>query len=268
LIEFEAFLTRNDVRFPAVQIVKDGQNVALNSYARELRIGSYVSDGLIDMDLVAEAYRQKGTVVAQLLQNSFPSLAEFAQELSSFILGKVDVHAFLTPSNAQGLSAHYDTASAFLIQLRGAKRWRLYEMQIEAPTSEQTFSDSIPVRGEPIADITLTPGDVLYIPRGLPHSGLTFDKESLHLTVVLFPKSWIDIFSSLLEECQKEEDFRKAPFEFTLFGETNVKTAKQWRTLVERFLASGIESGIPQKARVSQIISPASRRSRWHGTLK
>ena len=95
--ELDAFFSRNDVRYPSVQVVKDGRNLSLVEYARQLKIGTYHSDGLIDMDLVASVYRKGGTVLAQLMQNSFVRLAEFSQAIASFIYGKVDVHAFLTP---------------------------------------------------------------------------------------------------------------------------------------------------------------------------
>jgi ribosomal protein L16 Arg81 hydroxylase len=261
--DFEAFLSRNDVRYPAIQVVKNGQNVALSDYARQLKIGTYASDGLISMDSVAEAYRNKGTVVVQLMQNSFTNLAEFSRALGSFLHARVDVHGFLTPPSAQGLSAHYDAASAFLIQLRGAKRWRLYAMRVEAPGPDQTFDATEPITGNPIDEIQLSPGDVLYLPRGLPHEGLTLDTYSLHLTVVPFPQSWIEILSSVLLECQKEEDFRKAPVEPLVGTFSCAAWADKWSTLLQRFTTQARCSAASPIVGAPHVISPRSRRGRW-----
>jgi ribosomal protein L16 Arg81 hydroxylase len=259
--ELDAFFSRNDVRFPSVQVVKEGRNVALGKYARQLKIGSYRSDGLIDMDLVAEAYRKGSTILVQLMQNSFVGLAEFAEALRCFFRSKIDVHAFLTPPNAQGLKAHYDAASAFLIQLRGAKQWRLYEMQVEAPA--QSFDASRPITGSPIAEVTLGQGDVLYLPRGLPHEGVTLDAESVHLTVVLFPPSWLEILSSVLKECQKDEGFRMAPSELVTNSFAGPGPTGTWTTLVQQFTAQAKSDAWLETVAAPHVISPRSRRGRW-----
>jgi len=261
--EFDRFFSRNDVRYPALQMVKAGRNLPLGDYTRPLKIGTYSSDGLIDMDRVAQAYRNGGTVIVQLMQNSFASLAEFAKSLGVFLRGRVDVHAFMTPSAAQGLGAHYDAASAFLIQLRGEKRWRLYQLEMEAPAPDQTFNARDPIKGNPIDEITLHAGDVIYLPRGLPHEGLTFDSDSLHLTVVLFPKSWIDIFSSVLRECEKDEDFRKAPTGYFVDDGSAADLSEAWFALGKRFAAQASQVNRIATGDIFNVVSPRSRRGRW-----
>lgn len=261
--EFDAFLARNDVRYPALQIVKDGRNVSLGDYTRQLKIGSYSSDGLVDMDLVAQAYRKGATVIVQIMQNSFANLAEFSTALGSFFHSKIDVHAFLTPAAAQGLSAHYDAASAFLIQLRGEKRWRLYDLEVEAPAPDQTFDARNPIKGDPIDEITLRSGDVVYLPRGLPHEGLTIESDSLHLTVVIFPKSWIEILSMVLRECQRNEEFRKTAVPPLVSTRNGVDLAKTWAKLVQQFTAQAGATGWSTIADIPQVVSPRLRRGRW-----
>ena len=261
--QFDAYLSRNDVRYPAIKIVKSARNVPLNDYARQIKLGSYASDGLIDMDLVADAYRKGGTVVVQLMEKSFVNLAVFSEALGAFFQTGVAVHGFLTPPGAQGLGAHYDTASAFLIQLRGSKRWRLFGLEVEAPTPDQTFDASKPIKGEPLDEIMLRAGDVVYIPRGLPHEGLTVDEESLHLTVVVAPKTWIDIFASILRECQKSEEFRKAPSELIIDAIGDPGMEEKWAKLVGRFNSAATLGTWRSVNETSELVSPASRLGRW-----
>ncbi len=263
LRELDAFFSRNDVRYPAVQVIENGRNLPLDRFARQVKIGSYHSDGLIDMDLVAEAYRKGATVLVQLMQNSFVGLAEFSEAIGSFIRGKIDVHAFLTPPNSQGLTAHYDAASAFLIQWRGTKRWRLYELQVEAPGSNQTFGTNRTIKGNVVDEITLQPGDVLYLPRGLPHEGMTVGTESLHLTVVLFPKSWLDILSAILKECQKSEPFRMATSAIVTNSLANPHVAETWNNLVQQFTSRATNGDWQEFVDVPHVISPRSRHGRW-----
>jgi len=256
-----ALLSRNDVRYPSVSMVQDGRSRPLSGYSWPIRIGSYSAEGLIDPDRVCRGYDDGQTIILQLLQNSSEALAEFTITLSAFFRCRVDVHAFLTPPHARGLTAHYDTASAFLIQVRGSKRWRLYAMHTEAPLPDQRPANEKPVEGEPIDDLVLKTGDVLYLPRGLPHEGIALEEESWHLTVVLFPNTWIDLLRSSLRRCQVEqEDFRRAPSEFVLEG---ADLSNCLETLSK--LGSGIEFANPDTHPSSETppVSPGRRRGRW-----
>lgn len=263
LPELDAFLSRNDVRYPTLKIVKSGRNVPLGEYSRQLKIGAYTSDGLIDMDLVADAYRNGGTVVVQLMEKSFASVAAFSNALGSFFLTSVAVHGFLTPPGAQGLGAHYDTASAFLIQLRGSKRWRFYGLKIEAPAPDQTFNSNDPISGEPIEEITLKAGDVVYIPRGLPHEGVTLDEESLHLTVVLATKTWSEILSCVLQQCQNAAQFRQSPSELLLDGVKDPAFAEKWSVLAQEFASIAKSESWVHVGESGKVVSPETRRGRW-----
>ena len=255
----DEFLSRNDVRYPSISMVKDGAARPLSEYSRPLKIGTYLSEGLIDMDRVFKGYSNGQTIILQLMQNGINSLAEFCAKLSVFFRCKVDAHGFLTPANSQGLSAHYDTASAFLIQLKGAKRWRLYDLAIDAPCSEQTFDSRNPIKGAPIDEIVLNAGDVLYLPRGLPHEGLALKSESLHLTVVLFPKTWLEILGSALAVCEvNDEEFRKAPPE--LFGESGMPELKNNLAV----FAAKLRDHVPQEnLKGINLTTPNFRRGRW-----
>jgi hypothetical protein len=53
----------------------------------------------------------------------------------------------------------------------GAKRWRLYNRPdcARAPGATKTTEFTAAQLGEPTAELTLRPGDVLYLPRGVVH---------------------------------------------------------------------------------------------------
>jgi len=95
-------------------------------------------------------------------------------------------NAYLTPAGSQGFSPHYDDIEAFVIQTEGKKRWKVYKPRnpaealprFSSPNFEQ---DEI---GEPILDVDLEPGDILYMPRGTIHQAKSSaDTHSLHITV-------------------------------------------------------------------------------------
>ena len=103
----------------------------------------------------------------------------------------VGANVYLTPPGSQGFAPHYDDIEAFVLQLEGQKRWRLYDPrtpdEVLPRVSSQNFEQD--ELGECILDVVLEPGDLLYFPRGVIHQAVTQDENhSLHITVSTYQK--------------------------------------------------------------------------------
>ena len=75
-----------------------------------------------------------------------------------------------------GVGAHTDQYDVFLIQGKGKRRWR-----VGRPGNHRS---NVPHKDlqqigefEPVIDVELAPGDILYIPPGWPHDGVTLDNS-------------------------------------------------------------------------------------------
>lgn len=113
----------------------------------------------------------------------------------------VGANVYLTPPGTQGFAPHYDDIEAFVLQLEGKKRWKLYnprdEMESLPRFSSGNFTDADV--GEPILNIELEPGDLLYFPRGTIHQATTSDVHSLHITVSTYQRNtWGDFLEKLV----------------------------------------------------------------------
>ncbi|XP_060823443.1 ribosomal oxygenase 1 [Bombus pascuorum] len=114
----------------------------------------------------------------------------------------VGANCYLTPPNSQGFAPHYDDIEAFILQIEGKKRWRLYKPrnvnEYLPRYSSKNFSQS--EIGEPMLDTVVNAGDLLYLPRGTIHQGETIDNtHSLHITLSVYQKnSWGDFLEKLL----------------------------------------------------------------------
>ena len=129
---------------------------------------------------------------------SFKKCLAILQEFFGCFVG---ANSYLTPPNSQGFAPHYDDIEAFIIQIEGKKRWRLYKPRNEdylARFSSKNFDQS--EIGEPFMDTVLNAGDLLYFPRGTIHQGETIDNtHSLHITLSVYQKnSWADFLEKLL----------------------------------------------------------------------
>ncbi|HEV2866695.1 MAG TPA: cupin domain-containing protein [Allosphingosinicella sp.] len=174
---------------------------------------SYVDDrGRVSSVAVAEHYMRGATIILPHLHDSLFNLGEFCRSLEEVFSCHVQTNIYLTPSGNQGFPPHYDNHDVFVMQISGAKAWRLYGAPVETPYRGEQFELSRHEPGEVTETFTLSAGDCVYIPRGLMHDAENVGEEpSLHITVGLITKTWADLMLEAISELALgEPDFRRS----------------------------------------------------------
>jgi bifunctional lysine-specific demethylase and histidyl-hydroxylase NO66 len=195
------------IRIPAFRLVREGAPLPAADYTQEIawRPGSF--DGLARVDRVAEEYAAGATIVLQALHLHWHPAALYCRGLEQGLGFPVQANAYATPASAQGFAVHHDTHDVFVLQVSGRKRWRVYAPVLELPLGPQRWSGADP--GEPVDELTLEPGDTLYLPRGWPHEAVAQEEDSLHLTIGLHPPTRLDALRAALDECGDDVEFRR-----------------------------------------------------------
>ena len=80
---------------------------------------------------------------------------------------------------------------------------------LELPLKNQRYRSALGEPGEPVLDVTLRAGDTLYLPRGWLHQALTSDDDSLHITLGINVRRWIDEARAELDEAESDLAFRQ-----------------------------------------------------------
>lgn len=155
-------------------------------------------------------WERGATIVLQGLHLHRPELGAFCRSLERALGHPAQVNAYYTPRAAQGLPVHHDTHDVFVLQVAGEKRWLVYDPAFELPLKNQKYSSELGEPGEPVHDLVLRSGDMLYLPRGWLHEALTSEADSLHLTVGVNVVTWLDAFKAALDECGGELGFRRS----------------------------------------------------------
>jgi JmjC domain len=180
-------------RTPTFRLVRDGATLAPSTYCRSAGIGHRTIDDVVQPNRVLELHAAGATIVVQGLQLTSPHLARLANNLALDLEHPVQVNAYLTPAAAKGLELHFDYHDVFVVQLDGAKRWRVWEplartrLPVKAARVAMPTFDEL---GAPMLDRTFQAGDVLYMPRGFPHAAETVDAASAHLTIGVVSLAW------------------------------------------------------------------------------
>ncbi len=196
-------LLSRGTRAPAFRVVRDGATVARRDVTRTAGIGNRDLDDVIAPTVVVDRYRRGDTVVLQGLHHTDPHMARLANNLALALDHPVQINAYLSPAAARGLELHFDYHDVFVVQLGGAKRWRIWSPLLRTvdPVRGQhhialpTFDEL----GEPLLDLHLRAGDVLYLPRGFPHAAETVEEASDHLTIGLVAITWHRVLRKAVE---------------------------------------------------------------------
>jgi len=206
----EAIISSSDLRYPAIQLAKNGAYLAAEAYTRNVKHGSEFFNGVPDIAQIQSEYRSGATVVLPALQRTWAPLRDLCDALENEFSHPVHANAYLTPGDSPGFTPHYDAHEVFVLQIAGSKRWRLFEPPLRLPHRTQTFSPTGFVLPAPIAELELDPGDLLYLPRGYVHAAHTSQSHSAHVTVGMTVYTWVELLAELVGASKEIADFRTA----------------------------------------------------------
>jgi lysine-specific demethylase/histidyl-hydroxylase NO66 len=187
--------------------------IDLTNHKNPIQRDAYVDEsGRISRVAVAEEYLKGATIILPQFHDSMFNLGEFCRALEEVFSCHIQTNIYLTPSGNQGFSPHYDNHDVFVMQIAGAKAWRLYGVPVETPFRGEQFELGHHEPGPVTQEFTLSPGDCVYLPRGLMHDAENVgDEPSLHITVGLITKTWADLLlESIAELALSSPDFRRS----------------------------------------------------------
>jgi hypothetical protein len=239
LSDMDSILSSHDLKFPAIQLVKNGARLPPPQYTTPRDFKGTPVGEVVDLVRMFAEYQQGATIVLADLHSSWAPLARLCASMEQFLSHPTQTNVYLTPPGAQGFSAHYDTHDVFILQMAGSKRWRLYGSPVKLPTKSNPYPFPGSDPGSPTADFVLRAGDLLYLPRGCVHDALTSESVSLHVTLGINTYTWADLFQEALEALsQRDVRFRRSlPIGFALShtaaGRLQAESGPLLRTLLE-----------------------------------
>ncbi len=195
------------------------------------------------------AFHEGETLSLTGLHSFWPAVGHLTASLQEDLDARVNVNCYLTRAGSQGFSLHFDTHDVLVLQVGGAKDWFLYDPVVQLPISSFEYAGHIgagyntmvPEDGARLRrKIRLRSGDLLYMPRGLPHKAIASDEPSLHLTVGIHSLYWADVLKAAVDLLAvKEVDLRRTlPPAFFAEGEPPAGLEARFRELLALAQAS------------------------------
>jgi len=137
------------------------------------------------------------TLVVQAVNHWSPEVAELVKPFAFIPKWRLDdvMISYAVPGG--GVGPHIDLYDVFICQGSGRRRWRVGDVG----NHRQFAAHAALLHTDPfeaIIDTELLPGDILYIPPGFPHDGVTLE-ESMSFSVGFRAKSACDMLSGLAD---------------------------------------------------------------------
>ncbi|MFD7588338.1 cupin domain-containing protein [Kitasatospora sp. NPDC059811] len=197
--DLNSILSTHRLEPPRLRLSADGETLPAHRYATATtnrRAATW--HRLQPADLHARL-AEGASLVLDAIDEIHPPIRSAAEDLERFVGTPVQANAYASWTKREGFGTHWDDHDVVVVQLDGAKRWRLYGPTRTAPTWRDVEAPAEPT-GEPIADLVLTAGDMLYLPRGWWHA-VTADQgsESLHLTFGLVSHTGADLLGWVVD---------------------------------------------------------------------
>lgn len=135
----------------------------------------------LNRGIVEDHLSRGASLVLEGLDIVFPEINAFCAAIDA---SKADILsnavAFFSQRGAEAYGGHCDSDDVLVIHLAGQKKWRLHARQ--APRRVELGSMTPERMGPLRKEVTLNPGDALFIKGGTPHQVETVSPFSLHLS--------------------------------------------------------------------------------------
>ena len=151
--------------------------------------------------------KQGSTLIIDRFDKKNEKIALFTAGIRESLVDRIQVNCYVSWTGKQGFDCHYDTHDVFILQIEGKKHWKVFEATTQNPLKKLKHFDFVPPE-EPYLELTLSKGDVLYIPKGHWHYAIS-ETSSVHLTLGILNRTGIDFLKWFADELRENVVFRK-----------------------------------------------------------
>ncbi len=147
------------------------------------------------------------SLIVQALDNFSEEAAEMIEPFRFLPHWRLDdlMVSFATPGG--GVGPHIDQYDVFICQGSGKRRWKVGDKGDHREFAAHAALLHVEPF-EPIIDVDLNPGDILYIPPGYPHNGVTLE-TSLSFSVGFRTNSAVSLLSGFADHLIDNEQGRQ-----------------------------------------------------------
>ncbi|MGW1196292.1 cupin domain-containing protein [Streptomyces sp. NPDC002536] len=205
--DLNEIIARHRLEPPRLRLFNDGHQVPPHAYTHPVVSKRHTVWHRVEPDNLHRRLKDGASLVLDAVDALHPGVEDLATALERRFRTDVQVNLYASWTSKEGFGIHWDDHDVVVLQLEGAKRWKIYgatridplRIDVEAPK---------PPTGAPVTDVVLRAGDMLYLPRGWWHAVAATEGRSLHLTCGLKPTTGADLLSWLSDRLRVSDTVR------------------------------------------------------------
>lgn len=201
--DLNAILEQHRLTPPRLKIYRDGQPVDPGQYMTSAMFGV----PRLDAGGLITSLAQGASLILDDVQEMAPRVRELMQLFQDALHTDAYANLYAGWHSQKAFQLHWDPQEAFVLQLSGRKRWRVYEPTRSHPLKNDIEPPAQP-SGGPAWEGILADGDTLYIPRGWWHEAFPLNEPSLHLTISLTPPTALDYLGWVMSQLRRHPELR------------------------------------------------------------
>ncbi|MER7754400.1 cupin domain-containing protein [Kitasatospora sp. NPDC097643] len=179
--ELDEVLHGGLLRVPYVEMVRAGEVVPAERFCTSRTVAGRREDGFADPRRIAALLADGATLLLPQLDQWHAPVRALATDIALELGRRTEAFCFATGAGRRGLDVHRDDADVLVVQLAGEKEWTVHD----APADGHWRPGLAPEPGPVALATVLTPGEVLYVPRGAPHTATGRQGLSVHLSFTI-----------------------------------------------------------------------------------
>lgn len=205
--DLNEIISRHHLEPPRLRLFDDGTQVSQHAYAHPVVTKRHSVWHRIEPGSLHRRLSEGASLVLDAVDTLHRGVERFAGALERQFRTDVQVNLYASWTSKEGFGLHFDDHDVVVVQLEGAKRWKIHEPTRVDPLRIDVEAPELP-DGDPVAEIVLRAGDMLYLPRGWWHAVAATEGRSLHLTCGLKPTTGADLLSWLADQLRASATVR------------------------------------------------------------
>ena len=163
-----------------VHVKVDGDRVKLENSCFYKTVQGRELD-FMDKEMLNQAINEGAAVVLEGIDILEPGINEFVAQLdASLPCVMSNAEVFFSQQDNEAYDGHCDADDVLVVQLAGRKTWQLFQPQQRRYAEIQDLNDQ--QLGPVMQEISMRPGDALYVRAGVPHRCITPANFSMHMS--------------------------------------------------------------------------------------
>ncbi len=206
--DLNALLTHHRLEPPRLRLSIDGEALPHHVYSVPVTTRRNTVWHQLKPTEPHQHLAEGATLVLDAIDELHSGVGLLAQQLERHLRTGIQVNAYASWTPQEGFGVHWDDHDVLVLQVDGAKRWRIYGPTRQAPLYRDTDVPE-PPPGGPRVELVLNAGDMLYLPRGWWHAVAASEGvHSLHLTCGMQPTTGADLLQWISEDLRRESHVR------------------------------------------------------------